>query len=399
MTTVTAAAIGCGPTSNLETFEIQLSFSDSASFGCPSTACADYGLACGGVLHLRVVEAEPDASGSDVVLDSYCVSFSGDNLCALDDIGLSLRSVPAKMLRLQVAIWSQADAATGNCPTPRFDAANRPINFAPTPAFGGQIWFPAGELPVAEIPLSCPNPEQLDDAECQVPPAVTRVSAGVTDLDLGVFVPPAPAANLRVSVGEPIQRLGPTGPQWLLEPSRSFNLPQSVEAPVPLWGADVAAEFQQTACLQVLEEAQPGAITTIKCDRLAAPNSPVFSSTGFFLGKANVDAMLAAAAISPFPLSGVLIGRVVDHLGEPAAGAIVAPDFGSVAYLSADRTTTVGQTTTSSNGYFISTDVPFDTRWQAVAIDGRKENAEYRGGLVVGKIAMVRIVLEPPKMN
>jgi hypothetical protein len=103
--------------------------------------------------------------------------------------------------------------------------------------------------------------------------------------------------------------------------------------------------------------------------------------------------ILHALALPQFPDHGLVVGMVLDFLGNPVANLQVMPTAGSIQYLTADRaSTTMGTTSsTSSNGIFISQDAPYGTTFRALSPLASKAEL---GGLVDGKVTIVILQLD-----
>jgi hypothetical protein len=93
------------------------------------------------------------------------------------------------------------------------------------------------------------------------------------------------------------------------------------------------------------------------------------------------------------PPAGILIGMVVDSVGNPLPNMQVTADnmMSTVSYLSADRTKLVAGMTTAS-GIFLSTDAPYGTNFTAHGVS-LAQIATGFGGLVHGKVTVV--ILHP----
>ena len=107
--------------------------------------------------------------------------------------------------------------------------------------------------------------------------------------------------------------------------------------------------------------------------------------------KATLDQILTALGLSAFPRKGLVVGRVYDELtGLPLAGVELRPQSGeTVLYLTSGRDGTT-RTETSSNGYFISTDVAFGTRWTA-RTDDMVPTLPLQAGLVRNTLSLLQV--------
>jgi hypothetical protein len=385
------------------------------------TSCEDWGMGCGAVIQVRILPAEPpttqpDGGGAvDPPYSERCIGIRptgpDDDLCGLDRATMQFTDLSPGMARIQVAVWDPgtlgwnpdstnlATTTLDLCPPGDvFDRWGRPMEILGL-AFGGARYFELGAEPVALISLECADFRPL--AEC-LPPA-TSVEVTVDDIETTVFVPEAQAADLTVSAGKPRSQQNAAGEQeWVIDgtgtsPPGTFPLPLDSQAVPPLWHGEVATTFEQTACVQVLDGGAQ-ATTSATCYQAPDEAGAPLSMVGHLVPKTTLDQVLAAADITGgFPAEGLVIGRVVDHLGAPLAGVQVtaAPDY-PVRYLNDDRDGLTDDVT-SSSGYFVAETAPFNTRFTAIHTgDLRAENGEYRAGLILGKLSVVVIEMEPP---
>ena len=386
------ALAGCGPAE--DRFDLHVTLKGGAgSQDCTLTdgaapACGDFSVACGAVLSIRVLD-----DAGDTEYASLCTPFggaAGDTMCEAGDIGIDLGQVPAGRVRIQVAVWP---ASVEVCPSEDlFTLTGEPkARRAPGPymAFGGQTYFDAGDDAVAEVVLSCADPDLV--SVCGVSPN-TFITARVNDIADGLSVSSIDAGRLLVGVGEPESRINPL-PQtteWVLDPQMVFNLPRQGGA---LWQGEVNTTFESNACIQVLEDV-PQATSTLSCAIVGTPVSDELELTGYLLATPLLNSILGALGLEVFPANGLLIGKVVDALGNPVADAVVTPSTGTVSYVAADFSGVTAGPGTSQNGYFVANDTPFNTTWEASHADGRNQLGAYRGGLVVNKVTAMAIQLE-----
>lgn len=395
-TVVVGAALtaACGNDGPPPSFTIKLALDTSSSHGCSSTECVSFGMSCGAALGVRIVD--PD---SGEAFDEQCIVVpAGESLCELGGLPLTFPDLPEGTVSIEVALWHPEVVKTtpAVCPTYSFDAFGAPLLAAPYPAFGGSVYFDVGSGDTATVPLACGDPEQLQRSEC-LPPQ-TQVSAQVDDLEAGFFIEPDKAMDFDVEVGEPrLVTVDPIngGEKAVLEPADTHTLRLVNPAPIPFWGDDISAQFNNRACVTVLDKSEPQATTSVACSSVDGSASSI-SLEGLHLPKDTLTKILQALSLGSFPDQGLVIGRVVDHLGAPTAGVILTVGTGTVLYLNEDRSSTENQMQTASHGYFVSLDVPYDTQWSALQLDGRRENREYRAGLIEGKLSVVEIQLEEP---
>src|SRR6185436_5481704 len=104
---------------------------------------------------------------------------------------------------------------------------------------------------------------------------------------------------------------------------------------------------------------------------------------GLVMQDGTLQKILTAANLDEIPAEGLIIGLVRDETNRPAAGVTVAPKpaMGSVSYLGANLES-VGGTMTTTSGYFISTDIPYNSTWVASDASGRQQAGSYRTGLI-----------------
>jgi len=376
-----------------------------------AATCSDVALRCDATLSVRIVQ--PDDPATPFV--SLCEPITGrKDLCSIAGISFPEpnRKVPAETLEVQVAIFAThtlcADPAdptgmTKQCPTNVAfdDATGLPVDVAPIcdpsamccpiPAIGGRALYHPGDK-TTTVHLGCTFQGQLDDPSCAGPSTVT-VAATVNDFDTGVSVSPATADLLGVTVGEPRAVTTMTGTVFVLEPSDVVALPRTVVQPMPGWDADVALQFTSAACLEVLEDV-PQSTATITCKR---PMPPRIDLVGERLGKATLDQILAALHLTGFPPNGLVVGIVLDELGNPMPGQLVTPSCltatppCSIEYLSADRTAIIAGGVTSANGIFLSQDAAFSASppTKFTTMNNLGQTASGLGGLIQGKVTVV----------
>lgn len=399
----------CGSGDPLPNFDFRIQFNTDGLHGCLEDDCSKYGLACGAILGFRIVDAEfvQNESGNlepaNVYVDKCVRVSTAENVCALGglDIG-QLPMVPAKMLQLQMALWSpdELGIAPGefvtaeHCPKNVFDLQGIPRMDGPQPAFGGAVYFRAGENAFVDIPLACPNPGAVHTVECQ--PSTTVVTVKVDDLETTTFVPPSQALTMTVSIAKPTERAGGGGPEWIIENANSHDLTLDTEALIPEWMDAVMEDFGNTACVLALDGAETNPTTSAHCTEVNPFAAALPDMRGFLVSETDRTRFLAALGLPGLPAQGLVVGRVVDQFGTPQAGAKVVPlaITSTVRYLSSDGLTTT-TTTTGPSGYFFVEDAPFGTEWTA-SVDTRTEDGTFLAGLLVGKISVVQIKLTPP---
>ncbi len=384
----------CGDGGELPSFTINFALDSSVTHGCASTACGDYALTCGALMGIRIIDTDTGEA-----LSNQCIQVpAASDLCSLGNLSdmVTFPALPAKTVAIEIALWNPADLEGDppTCPSYAFDRHGAPLLANPYPAFGGSIFFDVGASDQAVVNLACGDPGQLASAECSAPS--TLVTARVDDMESGFFVQPVKAPDLDVSVGEPRLATNTTTQEteWILEPADTRTLPLVTPAPIPRWGDDVSAEFDDTVCIAVLDRSEPQATTTLTCG-LVGSGTGALELDGLLLAASSLTKILQALSLPAFPSDGLVIGRVIDHLGAPASNVTITPNAGTVLYLSADRTAVDG-TVTAPHGLFVSLDAPYNARWAALNDQGRREDGDFRAGLVVGKLSLVVLKLEPP---
>jgi hypothetical protein len=223
-----------------------------------------------------------------------------------------------------------------------------------------------------------------------------HVTANVYDFDDLISVPESAVDNLTVAMGEPDIN-GTT-----LPPESVDSLQLTFGGSPAQWEGDRPQGFLQSACVRVFgNELQ--AARTLRCvpvDEAEAADGEL-ETRGIFVDSATIDTI--EAAVGGFPMTGVVIGRVLDAGGNPAAGATVASSgTGSIVYLSDDMTTTVPNMT-SASGVFVSKDIRYytgstPTTWTATLGDIVPVE-EAIGGTVDGNVTIVLIQLAEPAVT
>ncbi|HEY3802607.1 MAG TPA: hypothetical protein VGL61_08355 [Kofleriaceae bacterium] len=379
----------------------------STSTGTTATSCSDVALPCRSVVSIRIYS--PDDETSPYI--SVCKELTGQpNLCAIAGVDLPdpQEPIPDQTLEVDIVVFPfssvTVDPVSGDlqCPTGvAFDANGFPVDAdepctatpdmecPPDPAIGGRAYYHPGDSQTV-VKLGCVDISQVDNPSCSGGSTVD-VTASVDDFDTDVAVQPALADDLNVWVGEPKAMTVGTDTEYVLDSADAFPLARTVSGPVPGWGDEVAATFT-TPCLEVLED---GAETTatVACGQLPA-NAPTDSldMVGWRLAKASLDQILAALGASTFPDSGLVVGLVLDPLGNALANQTVAALGATVMYLSGDRSTLVSGATTSS-GIFVSTDAKFGTTF---SVASGVQAANGFGGLVAGKVTIVVLQYQNP---
>jgi hypothetical protein len=157
---------------------------------------------------------------------------------------------------------------------------------------------------------------------------------------------------------------------------------------VPGWSGDFDLQLTSTGCIEVFED---GAQTTATVTCTGQIGANPLDLPGVRLAKPTLDGLLAALGKTQFPLDGLVVGLVLDYLGNPMANVTVtASTPAHIQYLTGDRSS-FSATTTSSNGIWLSTDAPYGTTFQPAGMA-----ASAFGGLVAGKVDIVIIQFPAP---
>lgn len=378
---------------------LRLRLADGPTQACPSTDCAEVPMACRTWISIRII----DPSDPFAPFLSQCQEVPQNrkrDLCSVGSVELEPETLPLRDLEVQVALYPESairfDPVTGQalCPTDiQYDTVNGfPVESPASPALGGRSYYRPGDEEFV-VTLGCANLELLNDVACVGSPALP-VAATVQEFDSRVSVDPVLASRLNVAVGEP----RPSSTGYVLPPDDVRGLDRTASTP-PAWSAEVDLTFTSYACLTVLDDA-PQSTTSVTCRTAAMTDSYLdFTGavTGVWLAKASLDQLLAALALAQFPAEGLTIGIVIDQNSAELANQVVTASAGTVAYLSADRTS-VGGTATSASGVFVSTDAPFGTVF-STAGGTPVTTAVAVGGLISGKVTIVVLQLKPPDVG
>ena len=383
---------------NLGPFAISFEFDQRPGSQCESERCGDYGMRCGATLGLRILDVADDGR---IVADACIPVPPAPTLCGMGNVtSPTFFNIPAHRLRIEAAAWRpevlEADPELdGECPDERlFDVRGVPLDtFQPRPAFAGAAYFDAGnDVDVAMVPLSCTEPAQLDQDECGIVDT-TPIRVTADDIETALDITPEQAANLTVGLAEPrAVPDGEGGTVYVIESGDTIPL-EPVVGPIPSFSGETDRPLDD-AC-SVLLELTPQSTASVTCQRVSSGADQI-DVRGVLVSVDTLDQLLVAMGADSFPADGLVVGRVVDHTGAPLANVNVMPSEGSVEYVSADRSTLVGNDTTAS-GLFIARDVPFGSTWTAVHnVDGRREDGDVRGGLVEDKVTALLVRMEPP---
>jgi hypothetical protein len=385
---------------DLGPFTIQPLLDTRPGSGCDSATCEDYGMSCGAVVSIRILDTEDD----DRIVGSSCQTVQPDDtLCGLSNLNRgTFFNIPPHHLRIELAAWREEvlvddPVLAGDCPDDDiFDLRGAPLTtYAPQPAFAGADYYDAsdGSDSTAEVRLACTDPGQLDEVECSMGSS-TEVAVQVDDVQTALDISPEQAANL--SVGAAVPRAVPDdggGTHHVIEAGDTFMLtPQP--GPVPRFTGSTSRELGTTVCAVVLDLA-PQSTTAVTCSTVEAGADPL-ALRGTLVANETLEPILDAMGETSFPEDGLVVGRVFDHTGVPLGEVAITPEAGTVEYLAADLSS-IGGSQTASSGFFIARDVPFGTAWSAMHTgDGRAQVGTPNAGLVRGKVTALIIRMKPP---
>lgn len=366
--------------------------------GCGGNRCEQIMTRCDAAIMLRIV----DASNGDIYV-SECVQVEGGaTLCQLlEELMPELQPelLPNRMVRIEMAIWPDEEREDP-CPEFAFTVSGKyyPGSGDPPPAIAGLGYFQVGSNEVAPVTLGCVQPETLDAAECR---GDTRphIRAKVIDFDNNVEVGSELEADLTVSVAEPTY--DSVNDRWFISTVDTVNLMSTVMGTILTYDVDYPFTFEKTACLQVLQQGI-GAAATVRCYP-AAPEDiqdNLLEVEGTLLDRDTLFQIQTAIENAGGDPDKLVIGKVYDNEGNPAAGATVTASFGAIQYLSDDLTAVTGDSVTSNSGVFASTDAPFEgpnretNFWRATR--NNATSADSIGGILENKVTIIILKLPPP---
>jgi len=381
-----ACLAGCGPDST--PFQIQFELQRGDSYKCSSDSCANVGMSCDSAMLIRIV----DANDENIAHLQQCEYIEANGaLCQLGTITLEPVDVPNHPVRVQVAVWSLDEIDAFNpalrmareCPSMTFEPISGEPAVQPSPALWGQTYFQVGTSSVASIVLNCGDVGSLDTMACRSSGQL-HVTASVDDFVTLISVPPQAVHNLTVTMGEPV------GPEY----SDVTPMSATFVGTVSRWEANRVQGFLHTACIQVFGNDLNGAAHTLRCRPVVADeiSDGTLDAEGMFVDRSTIDKI--EVAVGGFAATGVVIGRVLDAGGNPAAGAIVsATNPGTIQYLSDDMTTTVADMT-SSSGLFVSKDIKYYDDTMSVPTEWTASMGQVQSvGTVVGGIVNDNITI------
>lgn len=373
--------------------KINYDLSKGPAQACPMQTCEAISVACNAVLSIRIVDpAQPrTADGEDNALVSVCQKIDSRTLCGMQQVNLPADTqLPARRLAVQVALYN-ADEISGSegdgpleCPADlRFDANNFAIAGDLHPAVAGQGYFSPGDAETT-VQLGCSDLSVINTPTCRGDDRF-QVTASADDFDTGVFLQPPVAENVALLVGEPKGSLDSDSQLRYRLPLDSLTpLKMLVGRVPPAWSAEVEDPFIDSVCV-VVDEKTSESTSSASCQRLDPDK--LIDLRGLRLARSTLITVLAALQHTSFPKKGLVVGMVVDWLGNPAKDVQVRSSSGTVKYLSEGRDRITG-TSTSSTGIFLSEDALYTTSWSAPGTTGGY------GGLIQDHVTVV--ILQPP---
>ena len=368
----------------------------NALTGAVAKTCSDVSMLCQADLSVRVFA--PSAPSTPYISLCRPVVDSRMNLCSIASIDLPppTERIPEETLEVDVAVYRDSDLTHDGsnnpiCPTnvqyapDGLPADGQPTNGQPVPAIGGRAFYHAGDAQTV-VSLGCTNLDRLQNAAC-IGSATVDVTATVDDFSNDLSVSPVLAQSLSVWMGEPQA----SGSGYALDSANEKALGQTALQPVPAWGGSAQIDLVASACLEVLEDVAE-TTPTLAC-KLVTRGQQQVDLVGVRLAKPTLDSILAALAQSSFPPAGLVVGIVLDALGNPAAGATVTTTGSgapTISYLSSDgkSVTSGGNAATSSNGVFLSLDAPYGTLF-SVPAPVQTAPTPQLGGVVQNKVTVV----------
>jgi hypothetical protein len=370
--------------------KIRYKITDGAAQNCPGS-CSNISVSCDAVLSVRIVDPAVDPTKPKATLVSVCERLSGvRSLCEMSRVRLPADlTLPQRRLAIQVALYN-ADEVTSpsgdlECPTDLpFDANNFASPSRHQPAVAGRGWYHPGDAETV-VELGCADLTVVNTPACRGEDKV-HVTASADDFDTREFLQPLTADKVTMSVAEPVARLDSVTQQTVHvmpnpSPIRNLNrVPGSLPA---AWSAEIPLRVVEAACVELLEDTA-ASTRTLTCKRVSASENAI-DLRALRLSRSTLAEVLTAIGETEFPQHGLVIGMVVDRLGNPTSNVAVRPSAGSVQYLGTNRE--ISGTSTSSKGIFLSRDTPFNTSWTAPGTSGGY------GGRVMDRVTMV--ILQP----
>lgn len=359
------------------------------------TQCQDVPMSCAAVVSIRVFNPNTPTTPVTSVCQELMMA-PKPTLCEIAQISLPqpLQPVEAQTLEVEILVYpknklqvdqnnvpicpAMVDIGVDGFPTPSLVPCLPDEPCEATPAVGGIAFYHPGD-PVTVVELGCADLTLLNDRACTG--ATTEITASIIDFDTLVSVPASLAPHLTVEVGAP--NTGPTSTSFgAIPPDLTLDTATST------WHGFLA-EKPAITCIQVDEADVAARTDSVSCKETTTTDTTPNDFVGTRLAKATLDDIIAALGQTSFPDTGLVVGIVLDNQGNPAGGLTVTTTNGTIQYLSADRLSVTG-TTTSSNGIFVSTTAAFGSTF-AVMSSGREAKAI--GGRIDGKVTIVVLQL------
>ncbi|MBK7536030.1 MAG: hypothetical protein IPI49_11825 [Myxococcales bacterium] len=351
---------------------------------CPA-ACESVDMYCASVLSIRIVDPrEPDKA-----LATVCDRLEASpSLCSISRVRLpSDVRLPERRLAVQVALYNADHVPKVNgklaCPADQpFDGNNFAAPSEYQPAVAGVGYYDPGDDETV-VELGCADLTVINTPVCRGQDRV-RITASVEDFDNGAHLPPALADRMELSIGEPSPRINPVTqqPEYVLPIDATRDLARVPETIRPAWTAEVSLRFAEAACIEVFEDAAQ-TTKSLSCKQVTVGDTAV-DLPAVRLSRQTLEDVIKALGKTSFPEDGLVVGKVVDRVGNPLKNVAVRPSTGTVQYLSTGRDGLIGDVT-SETGIFVSRDAPFNSSWSAAGTSGGY------GGLVVGRVTIVML--------
>lgn len=364
------------------------------------TACEDVTTSCDVIVSLRVFP--PSDPTSPVI--SVCKPPVGErDLCSIGSIDLPPPNyeLDEQTLEVQILVYQakqipQISRDEWQCPADvMFDAQGFPVaSVSPCvgdgacdalPAIGGVAFYHPGDA-LTYVDLGCVDYDLLNDMSC-TGASSTKVSASVDDFDTQVPVSSTVADRLTVAVGQPQPIPVGSDIHYQLMQSQGEVVLARNASPTPGWSGSVMSALMP-ACIEVSEDVAQST-ASVRC----VENADALVSldlTGTRLSRATLeDVLTAIGSPGAFPDDGLVVGVVLDYLGNPRPNTQVTTNCSVIApcpiqYLNATRDGVV-TTGTTTNGIFISR-APFNTLFGATTTNPVTPQL---GGKIDGKVTVV----------
>lgn len=388
-------------------FRLRLAWERGPSQTCPTRpdgvfSCEAIPISCKVHVRVRIIGAE-----SQQVHYSECFTIDSDgDACQLADLPITPRPIPNEMVRVQVIAWSAEELARAGyepdeCPIstefgddhlPRLGQSPIDATPEPVPALGGEALFAVGESPVVTVDLGCPAPAMLDAPACRV--TYTTLRATIRNPRTFGSILRDDSLNTAVQFGRPDKN--GDGAYVVATEQLSPALAKTSSGPL-LWEGLVPEVAAGVHCLRVAKSGVQA--PTLACFALDAPVAATLDLDGFLVHRLLTRDLLTLLELADVPLPGMVVGVVVDENDQPVSGAVVSTPGGATMIYPSDSLQTA-QSTTNSNGLFLSLDAGFESVWHATAPGGLRDDGSARGGLVDDHVSVVVVrldgVLPPP---